>query len=33
MKELKHRERKKSDQNYDAMKLKKLGFGSIICAI
>ena len=33
MKELRHRERNKSDQNYDAMKLKKLGFGSIMWAL
>lgn len=30
MKELRHRERKKSDQNYNTVKLKKIGFGSIM---
>lgn len=30
MKELRHIERKKSDQNYNTVKLKKIGFGSIM---
>lgn len=33
MKELRHREIKKSDQNHKDIKLKKLGFGSVMWAL